>query len=125
KGLQAFTEHDVKDFFGRTTLVEEMVKSLQHSLNGGQARLLAVVGPSGSGKSSVVRAGLLPQLRGGALPGSAHWVYLDPVVPEKRPIESLALALEPHLQHKSIKTIREDLRDDSLRGLHLLATRLL
>jgi serine/threonine protein kinase len=125
KGLQAFTERDVKDFFGRTALVEELVKSLQHTLNRGQARLLAVVGPSGSGKSSVVRAGLLPQLRGGALPGSAHWIYLDPVVPEKRPIESLALALEPHLQHKSIKTIREDLRDDSLRGLHLLATRLL
>jgi serine/threonine protein kinase len=125
KGLQAFTERDVKDFFGRTALVEELVKSLQHTLNRGRARLLAVVGPSGSGKSSVVRAGLLPQLQGGALPGSARWIYLDPVVPEKRPIESLALALEPHLQHKSIKTIREDLRDDSLRGLHLLATRLL
>jgi WD40 repeat protein/serine/threonine protein kinase len=129
KGLHAFDSGDVKDFFGRTALVEEIVKSLHNTLNRGQAwlpaaRLLAVVGPSGSGKSSVVRAGLLPQLQSGALSGSEHWIYLSPIVPEKRPIESLALALEPHLLHKSIKAIIEDLRDDSFRGLHLLATRM-
>ena len=98
---------------------------MQYTLNKGQARLLAVVGPSGSGKSSVVKAGLLPQLQGGALAGSEHWIYPDPIVPGKRPIESLALTLEPHLQHKSIKVIREDLDDDSQRGLHHLATRLI
>lgn len=122
KGLQAFTEHDVKDFFGRAALVEELMKSLQDTLSRGQARVLAVVGPSGSGKSSVLKAGLLPRLQDGALSGSERWIYLDAVAPEKRPIESLVMALEPYLQHKSVKAIREDLRDDSLRGLHVLAT---
>src|SRR5262249_3874058 len=125
KGLQAFTEHDVQDFFGRGALVEALVRSLQYTLNERQARLLTVVGPSGSGKSSVVRAGLLPRLQGGALSGSAHWIYLNPVVPGDRPIESIAVALEPRLLHKSTKTIYECLHADSLRGLHLLAMSLI
>ena len=41
------------------------------------ARFLAVVGPSGSGKSSAVRAGLIPTLRAGALPGSDRWFYVE------------------------------------------------
>ena len=40
-------------------------------------RFLAVVGPSGSGKSSVVKAGLLPALRSGALPGSQRWLIAE------------------------------------------------
>ena len=43
----------------------------------GERRLVAVVGPSGIGKSSVVKAGLVPALRGGALPGSAPWLVTD------------------------------------------------
>lgn len=73
KGLQAFREDDTGDFFGREALIRELVGALCERLNGD--RLLAVIGPSGSGKSSVVMAGLLPQLRQGALPGSAEWVY--------------------------------------------------
>src|SRR5438874_878779 len=67
KGLRAFAEDDAEDFFGRETLTEHLVERLA------QTRFLAVVGPSGSGKSSVVRAGLLPRLRAGALPGSERW----------------------------------------------------
>jgi Novel STAND NTPase 1 len=83
-----------------------------------------VVGPRGPGKSSVVMAGLLPRLREGRLPGSEQWVYLDPIVPGRRPIEVLTLALFEHLPDKSLKAIREDLEDDTARGLHLLATKL-
>ena len=54
KGLRAFEEGDAVDFFGREELVEELVKRVK------QTRFLAVVGPSGSGKSSVVRAGSDP-----------------------------------------------------------------
>src|SRR5262249_48224849 len=64
KGLRAFQEADVHDFFGRATLTEQLLARLAED-NGSQ--FLAVVGPSGSGKSSVVKAGLIPALRRGAL----------------------------------------------------------
>jgi len=63
KGLAAFQQADAADFFGREALVEQLVAHLQD--RGDLARFLAVVGPSGSGKSSVVRAGLLPALKQG------------------------------------------------------------
>lgn len=68
KGLQAFGEGDARDFFGREAMVERLIGSL----TAGQ-RLIALVGPSGSGKSSVVAAGLVPRLREGGVPGSEHW----------------------------------------------------
>ena len=55
KGLAAFQPEDAGYFFGREELVAELVARL------GRARFLAVVGASGSGKSSLVRAGLLPR----------------------------------------------------------------
>ena len=93
------------------------------SLNIGKGEFLFLTGPSGSGKSSVVMAGLLPRLERGALPGSERWVYLEPVVPGAHPLEALALTLALRLSGRSVKSIREDLEDESARGLHLLATR--
>jgi TIR domain/Trypsin-like peptidase domain/AAA ATPase domain len=129
KGLRAFGGDDAPDFFGRDALINDLAVALEGALDSeekGQqcTRLLAVVGPSGSGKSSVVMAGLLPHLREERLPGSEQWVYLDPIVPGTRPLEVLTLALSEHLPDKSLKAIREDLEDDEARGLHLLATKL-
>jgi WD40 repeat protein/class 3 adenylate cyclase len=67
KGLASFDVRDEDLFFGRERLVGELVARLAG------ARLLAVVGPSGSGKSSAVRAGLIPSVRSGVLPGSEGW----------------------------------------------------
>jgi DNA-binding SARP family transcriptional activator/ABC-type glycerol-3-phosphate transport system substrate-binding protein len=58
KGLRAFSEADAEDFFGRETLVDELVARID-----GGGGFLALVGPSGSGKSSVALAGLVPALR--------------------------------------------------------------
>lgn len=129
KGLRAFGLDDAGDFFGRDALVAALMDTLQDILlpqgpGRSHDRLLAVIGPSGSGKSSVVSAGLLPRLQGGALPGSNRWVYLEPMVPGAHPLETLALTLAPHFPHRSVKSIHEDLEDDSGRGLHLLATQL-
>jgi len=55
-------------------------------------RFLAIVGPSGSGKSSAVRAGLLPTLRQGALPGADKW-YVVEMLPGPHPLEELEAAL--------------------------------
>jgi WD40 repeat protein/class 3 adenylate cyclase len=86
KGLRAFAEGDAEDFFGREALTEHLVARL------GETRFLAVVGPSGSGKSSVVRAGLVPRLRQGAVPGSERW-YVVEMFPGAYPLEELEAAL--------------------------------
>ena len=59
---------------------------------GDGARLVALVGPSGSGKSSVVRAGVVPALRKGALPGSERWLVAS-MVPGAHPFAELEAAL--------------------------------
>jgi transcriptional regulator with XRE-family HTH domain len=129
KGLQVFRQEDRHDFFGRDRLIDELAQTLEMSLFAEQqsvrsSRLLAVVGSSGSGKSSVVMAGLLPRLKAGGLPGSEEWVYLDSITPGRHPMESLALTFAQYLSDKSLTTVREDLEDDSTRGLHLLASHL-
>ncbi len=60
---------------------------------GADCRFVAVVGPSGSGKSSLVRAGLVPALRAGALPGSEGWFVVE-MVPGAQPFEELAAGVE-------------------------------
>ncbi len=67
KGLARFEAADAANFFGRERLVAELIARLAES------PLLAVVGPSGSGKSSLVRAGLLPALDAGILPAGQQW----------------------------------------------------
>ena len=69
KGLAAYQPEDARFFFGREALIDEFVRRIQ--LN----RVLVVGGPSGSGKSSAVRAGLIPALKAGALPGSDAWRF--------------------------------------------------
>jgi tetratricopeptide (TPR) repeat protein/energy-coupling factor transporter ATP-binding protein EcfA2 len=124
KGLRAFTSNDFHDFFGRDTLVNELVTTLKERLTGEKERLLAVVGPSGSGKSSVVMAGLLPRLQAGVLPRSDQWIYLEPMVPGKHALEALGVTLAERFPEKSLIAIQKDLEDESAQGLHLLATAL-
>ncbi|MBK8905761.1 MAG: protein kinase [Anaerolineaceae bacterium] len=88
KGLRAYQEADSADFFGREALTAQLVNRLAND------RFLAVVGPSGSGKSSVVKAGLIPALRQGALPDSEKW-YVAQMTPGTHPLEELELALWP------------------------------
>jgi energy-coupling factor transporter ATP-binding protein EcfA2 len=120
KGLRAFGVQDTQDFFGWDKLITVLLNGLKESLAVEEQstpgkRLVAVMGPSGSGKSSIMLAGLLPHLQGGALQGSKKWEYLGPMT-----LENLALALAAQLPNRSLKAIREDLQDDARRGLHLL-----
>jgi WD40 repeat protein/DNA-binding SARP family transcriptional activator len=86
KGLAAYGPDDAAYFVGRERLIAE---TLAHLVD---TELLAVVGPSGSGKSSLVRAGLLPALAAGTLPGSQRWQQLL-LTPGDRPAEALDRAL--------------------------------
>ena len=86
KGLASFEPVDAEYFFGRERLVAELVARLVG------AGFLGIVGPSGSGKSSLVRAGLLPALAEGVLPGSERWRRLL-LRPGERPLDELRRAL--------------------------------
>jgi hypothetical protein len=66
-GLQAFDEEQAEFFFGREVDTQRLIEKLK------SMRFLSVLGPSGSGKSSLVRAGLFPTLRMGGLSGSDTW----------------------------------------------------
>ncbi|MCA9945165.1 MAG: protein kinase, partial [Anaerolineales bacterium] len=89
-GLRSFTEADADNFFGRETLVQELLSKLSDGSD--LERFVAVVGPSGSGKSSLVKAGLLPALRHGGLPDSDKW-FVVAFAPGVNPWEEVEAAL--------------------------------
>ncbi|HKJ56889.1 MAG TPA: BTAD domain-containing putative transcriptional regulator [Nitriliruptoraceae bacterium] len=90
KGLRAFAESDAADFFGRDRLVDELLQRMASDALPG--RFVLLVGASGSGKSSVVSAGLLPRVRSGAVPGSEHWLVAT-MMPGASPFKELAQGL--------------------------------
>ena len=86
-GLRPFHADETHLFFGRDTQTAELLRRLQRS------RFLAIVGTSGSGKSSLVRAGLLQGLYGGLLAGGSQWRVVD-LRPGTQPLGNLAAALD-------------------------------
>ncbi len=86
RGLFAFGEEDAPYFFGRETFTEQLINAVQ------QQSMVAVIGPSGSGKSSVVIAGLLPYLR-----QQPNW-SIALMRPGSDPFQSLAAACVGQLE---------------------------
>jgi WD40 repeat protein/energy-coupling factor transporter ATP-binding protein EcfA2 len=86
KGLARFEASDADNFFGRERLVAELVARVS------EASLVTVVGPSGSGKSSLLRAGLLPALAAGVLTGAEPWRTVA-LCPGAHPTQELAARL--------------------------------
>src|SRR5260370_1853626 len=129
KGVCAFTANDRRDFFGREALVNALANTLEQLVVQEQrgkppARLLTVLGASGSGKSSVVLAGLLPCLKQGDVFDSQEWIYLDPVIPGTHPLEALAVSLAQQPLLGDVVSLTRALTSDSRRTLHLLARQL-
>ncbi|MFD7260359.1 AAA family ATPase [Streptomyces sp. NPDC059874] len=89
-GLEAFTEADAAVFFGRDREVSELVGRLHPAVPGRAARCVTVVGPSGSGKSSLVRAGLLPALAR----RRRRWAVAEPFSPGTDPVGALRRRLD-------------------------------
>lgn len=110
KGLYYFDEADADHFLGRETLTARLAGRLR------ETRFLAVIGASGSGKSSVVRAGLVPVLRrgkplaDGALPpaGSDRWL-VRVMTPTAHPLDALAAALQPDAEPVVVVELRDRL----------------
>ncbi|WP_236145541.1 ATP-binding protein [Verrucosispora sp. SN26_14.1] len=83
-GLSAFTEQDASVFFGREEQATELVRRLHELGRDGSDRFVCVTGASGSGKSSLVHAGVVPRLRRG------RWHVLPTVAPAGEPLGGLA-----------------------------------
>jgi WD40 repeat protein/DNA-binding SARP family transcriptional activator len=95
RGLAAFREQDAPFFFGREDFAENLHQAVhQHPL------VTVIVGSSGSGKSSVVSAGLLPRLR-----EDGNWL-IAPFRPGSRPFRALSVALLPLLEPELSETDR-------------------
>ena len=96
RGLLYFREEDAPFFFGRAEAITQLIRAVEHH------SLIAVVGASGSGKSSVVRAGLVPELR-----KSRERVWeVTTIVPTDRPVHALAAVLMPLLEPDMSETDR-------------------
>jgi energy-coupling factor transporter ATP-binding protein EcfA2 len=88
-GLEPFSPQDAAVFFGRDQQIERLLELVQPTLQHGAGRVVAIVGPSGSGKSSLLRAGLLPRLEH----LKERWVVVPPVLPGQKPTRNLARSL--------------------------------
>ncbi|MGK7871770.1 MAG: caspase family protein, partial [Xenococcaceae cyanobacterium] len=83
------TKEDADVFYGRRKLTQQLIERVKEN-----KRLIAVFGASGSGKSSLLRAGLFYQLRlGEAIAGSNNWIYIKPFTPKENPLQSLSEAV--------------------------------
>ncbi len=115
KGLQYFGEMDEAWFYGRQAVTTSLYERVQDE------RFLAVIGASGSGKSSVVRAGLVPSLKR-ASPGK--W-YIYILTPTAHPLEALAVSLTRETESvTATATLIDDLYQEP-RSLHLYGQKLL
>ena len=117
KGPHAFEYEDARDFFGRHDLVNTMIRQVRSIIkeekdNSQSSRCMLVVSASGSGKSSTVLAGLLPELQKDVettqldkkhIPDIQRWLFLDPVRPGNEPIMGLIRALNrPFLNRREV-----------------------
>ena len=112
KGLDYFDEADAELFVGREALTEKLVQELidivKDKLSSNNGRILAIVGASGSGKSSLVRAGLVPAMRWKK--EFANW-SIHILTPTVHPLESLATTLT----RESSLTVTAQFMDDLAR----------
>ncbi|HOT93325.1 MAG TPA: SUMF1/EgtB/PvdO family nonheme iron enzyme [Anaerolineae bacterium] len=126
KGLCYFDVNDADLFFGREQLTADLVGRLR------EQRFLAVVGASGSGKSSLVRAGIVPALRrgmpladGAQLPEDSTRWPIHIITPTAHPLEALATTLTRTVESvTATSTLIDDLKSDD-RSLHLYVLKLL
>ncbi len=107
-GIHAFEAEDAAIYFGRDDETRAVIEKLDARRTQGGVRFLLVIGASGAGKSSLLKAGILPQLER----RRSHWLLLPVMRPEKAPLEAFTKALAQHLgQENDWRALYDDLRD--------------
>jgi WD40 repeat protein/tetratricopeptide (TPR) repeat protein len=106
-GLNYFTEDDAGVFFGRDDEVRQVLEALETMQRRRMPRLSLLLGASGSGKSSLMRAGVLPRLK----KDPARWVIVPPFRPGPEPIGELAKSLTRAFPAVSGRPDWKDVRD--------------
>lgn len=105
-GMMHFEEDDAAIYFGRDEEVRRFIERLKARSTLGGTRILALLGASGSGKSSFLRAGVVPNLR----LDRKNWIVLPVVRPRDQPLEALARCLAEALDSgEDWKAIQADL----------------
>jgi WD40 repeat protein len=110
-GLRPFEEEDSEVFFGRLEHSKALIERLDVS------RFAAVIGTSGSGKSSLVKAGLLPRLRAGRMLGAGGEWRIAVLRPEGQPIPRLADSIFRALHGKRARDPLSNDDKDEIQGL--------
>jgi hypothetical protein len=129
RGLEFFDVQHANQFLGREAVTQWLVDDVRKALRPASElpRFLAILGASGSGKSSLGRAGLYATLQAGAIEGSRDWLFVPPLRPGPNPLESLELAMiQAAARSPQLETVRHELRELATRpeALHR-ASRLL
>jgi signal transduction histidine kinase len=105
QGLEAFGKEQARFFFGREKVVQLLMEKL------GQANFVPIIGASGSGKSSVVRAGLIPQLE------KNGWRVLEPILPGVEPLAELKRALLGLFGRTEVREVYSLIEAEGLRSV--------
>lgn len=110
-GLRPLDTDEADIFYGRDREIDDILSYLSNG-----SRFITIVGASGSGKSSLVRAGLLPRLARKAIPGSSDWAFLSIRLTEfdKNPFEALAAGILKATYWKKIEPIDYAIKKDKL-----------
>ncbi len=103
QGLEAFGKEQARFFFGREKVVQLLMEKL------GQANFVPIIGASGSGKSSVVRAGLIPQLE------KNGWRVLELILPGVEPLAELKRTLTKLFGRTEVREVYSLIDTDGLR----------
>lgn len=123
-GLLSFQEADAAVYFGRESDISRSLDLVNRLRRYGEAGLLLILGASGSGKSSLLRAGILPRLRR----AESHWTVLPTFRPTRRPFAELSNVISRAYQVRGVERDWESILEQlAIRGdepLDALADRL-
>ncbi|HEU5377850.1 MAG TPA: TIR domain-containing protein [Ktedonobacteraceae bacterium] len=120
RGLLSFRIEDAPFFCGREKLTDEILEKIKHMLHARSSmnkeqRLLAIIGASGAGKSSLLHAGVLPRLMRGELAGSEAWLILRTLTlyADNNPLDNLADVLCDHLPAQERRSVKDRLNEST------------